>query len=121
MACPYAAGNTVVRLAGCCHAGGVDTTSACRCAVLYAAVLAAASLLLGGCATLPRTPVPADQVAWAVVPGMPDVRAWAGRPNRDMELDFEQSIRDERPDEFPVAADGRIHYPHLALSGGGAP
>lgn len=77
-------------------------------------------LLLGGCATLPRTPVPADQIAWAVVPGMPDVRAWAGRPNRDMELDFEQSIRDERADQFPVAADGRIHYPHLALSGGGA-
>ncbi len=64
--------------------------------------------------------MPADQIAWAVVPGMPDVRAWAGRPNRDMEDDFEQSIRDERPEQFPVAADGRIHYPHLALSGGGA-
>jgi len=86
---------------------------------VYAAVLAVC-LLLCGCATLPRTPVPADQIAWAVVPGMPDVRAWAGRPNRDMEEDFEQSIRDERPDQFPVAADGRIHYPHLALSGGGA-
>ncbi|MFI8716743.1 patatin-like phospholipase family protein [Stenotrophomonas sp. NPDC077464] len=86
---------------------------------MYAAVLAVC-LLLCGCATLPRTPVPADQIAWAVVPGMPDVRAWAGRPNRDMEEDFEQSIRDERPDQFPVAADGRIHYPHLALSGGGA-
>ncbi|MFL9585208.1 patatin-like phospholipase family protein [Stenotrophomonas sp. AB1(2024)] len=113
------AGNTVARLTGCCHAWGVDTISACRHAVVYAAVLAGC-LLLGACATLPRTPVPADQGAWAVVPGMPDVRAWAGRPNRDMELDFEQSIRDEHPDRFPVAADGRIHYPHLALSGGGA-
>jgi len=97
----------------------MDAIHAYRRLPLLAAVLAVC-LLLGGCATLPRTPVPADQIAWAVVPGMPDVRAWAGRPNRDMELDFEQSIRDERADQFPVAADGRIHYPHLALSGGGA-
>lgn len=97
----------------------MDAIHAFRRLPVLAAVLAVC-LLLGGCATLPRTPVPAHQVAWAVVPGMPDVRAWAGRPNRDMELDFEQSIRDERPDQFPVAADGRIHYPHLALSGGGA-
>jgi len=79
-----------------------------------------ACLLLGGCVTLPRNPVPANQMAWAVVPGMADVRGWAGRPNRDMELDFERSMHDERPSDFPVASDGRIHYPHLALSGGGA-
>ncbi|MGY8562876.1 patatin-like phospholipase family protein [Paracidovorax citrulli] len=97
----------------------MDPIHAFRRLPLLAAVLVVC-LLLGGCATLPRTPVPADQIAWAVVPGMPDVRAWAGRPNRDMEEDFEQSIRDERPEQFPVAADGRIHYPHLALSGGGA-
>jgi len=97
----------------------MDPIHAFRRLPLLAAVLVVC-LLLGGCATLPRTPVPADQIAWAVVPGMPDVRAWAGRPNRDMEEDFEQSIRDEHPEQFPVAADGRIHYPHLALSGGGA-
>ncbi|WP_145477501.1 patatin-like phospholipase family protein [Stenotrophomonas rhizophila] len=97
----------------------MDAIHAFRRLPLLAAVLVVC-LLLGGCATLPRTPVPADQIAWAVVPGMPDVRAWAGRPNRDMEEDFEQSIRDEHPEQFPVAADGRIHYPHLALSGGGA-
>lgn len=97
----------------------MDAIHAFRRLPFLAAALAGC-LLLGGCATLPRTPVPADQIAWAVVPGMPDVRAWAGRPNRDMEEDFEQSIRDERPDQFPVANDGRIHYPHLALSGGGA-
>jgi len=97
----------------------MDAIHAFRRLPLLAAALAGC-LLLGGCATRPRTPVPADQIAWAVVPGMPDVRAWAGRPNRDMEDDFEQSIRDERPEQFPVAADGRIHYPHLALSGGGA-
>ncbi len=97
----------------------MDAIHAFRHLPFLAAALAGC-LLLGGCATLPRTPVPADQIAWAVVPGMPDVRAWAGRPNRDMEEDFEQSIRDERPEQFPVAADGRIHYPHLALSGGGA-
>lgn len=77
-------------------------------------------LMLGACVTLPRDPVPADQIAWATVPGMPDVRGWAGRPNRDMQVDFERSMHDERPDDFPVASDGRIHYPHLALSGGGA-
>jgi len=73
----------------------MDPIHAFRRLPLLAAVLMVC-LLLGACATLPRTPVPADQIAWAVVPGMPDVRAWAGRPNRDMEEDFEQSIRDER-------------------------
>lgn len=102
-----------------CHAGRVDASNA-RCRAVASLLLLLGGLLLGGCATLPRNPVPADRVAWASVPGMSDVRGWAGRPNRDMELDFERSLRDERPEDFPIAADGRIHYPHLALSGGGA-
>lgn len=104
---------------GQCHACGVDALIARpRARACLAALLGC--LLLSGCATLPRNPVPADQVAWARVPGMPDVRGWAGRPNRAMALDFEQSMQEERPGDFPVGSDGRIHYPHLALSGGGA-
>lgn len=79
-----------------------------------------ASSALTGCATLPRNPVPEGATGAAVVPGMPDVRAWAGTPSPALQQDFERSVRDERERDFPVAQDGRIHYPHLALSGGGA-
>ncbi len=54
------------------------------------------------------------------MPGMPDVRAWAGQPNPTLELDLAKSFTQESEEEFPVAADGSVHYAHLALSGGGA-
>lgn len=72
-----------------------------------------------GCSTLPRNPVPANQAGEATIPGMPDVRARAGRPAPAMERDYLLSLQQESPEDFPVAADGIIHYPHLALSGGG--
>ena len=43
-----------------------------RAAVLVAAVF------LSGCGILPRHAVPVDQMATAVIPGMPDVRAPCG-------------------------------------------
>ena len=79
----------------------------------------AVAAALCGCSTLPRNPVPANQAGEATIPGMPDVRARAGRPAPAMERDYLLSLQQESPDDFPVAADGIIHYPHLALSGGG--
>ena len=69
---------------------------------------------------LPRNPVPPELTAVASIPGMPDVRAWAGRPSAAMERDFERSFQQESPADFPRGADGVVRYPHLALSGGGS-
>jgi hypothetical protein len=84
------------------------------------AFLVLAVALLSGCAILPRNAVPVDRMSEAVVPGMPDVRALAGRLDPAMERDLAQSFAQESAADFPVAADGRVHYPHLVLSGGGA-
>lgn len=75
---------------------------------------------LSGCASLKRDPVPSEQTREAHIPGMPDVRAWAGRPSEVMERDFAQSFAQESSADFPPGPDGVIRYPHLALSGGGA-
>ncbi|KAF1689048.1 patatin-like phospholipase family protein [Pseudoxanthomonas koreensis] len=75
---------------------------------------------LAGCATLPRSPVPVGQAHEATIPGMPDVRGWAGEPDDALAEDFSRSLQQESPDDFPVGADGTIRYPYLALSGGGA-
>jgi len=85
-------------------------------AVLVAVALAAS---LAGCGILPRNPVPLDSMGAASIPGMPDVRAWAGTPSPTMERDFLESFAQESRNDFPVAADGKIHYAHVALSGGG--
>jgi hypothetical protein len=83
-------------------------------------VLAGLAASLAGCGVLPRNPVPPELTAEATIPGMPDVRAWGGRPNAAMERDFERSFAQESPGDFPRGADGVVRYPHLALSGGGA-
>jgi predicted acylesterase/phospholipase RssA len=83
-------------------------------------VLAGLAVSLAACGVLPRNPVPPELTAAATIPGMPDVRAWAGRPSAAMERDFEQSFPQESPADFPRGADGAVRYPHLALSGGGA-
>jgi len=78
-------------------------------------------LALGGCAALlPRNPVPEHLTASAAIPEMSPVRAWAGRPDPAMVRDLEASFDQESAEAFPVAADGFIHYAHLALSGGGS-
>jgi predicted acylesterase/phospholipase RssA len=83
---------------------------------LWVAVL----VLLSGCGILPRNAVPIDLMPQAVIPGMPDVRAPAGRISQAMTQDLALSFSQESPVDFPVAPDGYIHYAHLALSGGGA-
>jgi hypothetical protein len=78
------------------------------------------SFALAACGALPRNPSPPQQFLQATIPRMPDVRAWAGQPSETMERDLAQSFAQESTQDFPRSADGRVRYPHLALSGGGA-
>jgi predicted patatin/cPLA2 family phospholipase len=73
-----------------------------------------------GCGTLLRNPVPAPLTTVAEIPHLPEVRAWPGVPSPAMEQDLVRSFAQESRKNFPRAADGKIHYAHLALSGGGA-
>jgi len=73
-----------------------------------------------GCGTLIRNPVPAELTTTAIVPGLPDVRAWAGHSSRALQDDIVLSYKQESRADFPVGADGRVQYSHLLLSGGGA-
>ena len=82
--------------------------------------LSSLSCCLPAAACLPRNGVPADLMQASVIPGMPDVRAPAGRISAEMTKDLAQSFKQESPNDFPVGADGYVHYAHLALSGGGA-
>ncbi|MBN8507911.1 MAG: patatin-like phospholipase family protein [Burkholderiales bacterium] len=85
-----------------------------------AVLLAGAALLLAGCGSLPRNPVPHQDELVAGIPGLPGVRGWAGRSSPPLEADLIESFRQESEADFPRAADGTVHYAHLALSGGGA-
>jgi predicted acylesterase/phospholipase RssA len=75
---------------------------------------------LSACASLPRSPVPVELSPQATIPGMPDVRGWAGEPSAALADDFRRSLRQESAEDFPLRPDGTIRYPYLALSGGGA-
>jgi predicted acylesterase/phospholipase RssA len=77
-------------------------------------------LAIGACGSLPRNPAPPQRTLQAVIPQMPDVRAWAGHPREAMERDLAQSFAQESAQDFPRRADGSVRYTHLALSGGGA-
>ena len=77
-------------------------------------------IALAGCGTLLRNPVPAPEAPTATIPHLPDVRLRAGQPSAAMERDLADSFAQESSRDFPRAADGTIHYAHLALSGGGA-
>jgi hypothetical protein len=79
-----------------------------------------AALLVAGCAVLPRNAIPVEKMGVATVPGMPDVRGWAGRSSEPIARDLAQSFAQESPADFAPAAGGPIRYAHLALSGGGA-
>jgi len=85
-----------------------------------AALLLAALLLLSGCGSLPRNPVPADDVNAAVIPGLPYVRSFAGKAHTHLQADLIESYRQESRKVFPLRPDGTVHYSHLLVSGGGA-
>lgn len=86
--------------------------------IVLPAAAAALLVAIAGCGTLPRNGVPPELMADAVIPGMPDVRAWARRGDTmtaDLALSFEQ----ESPEDYPPGPDGVVRYAHLAISGGG--
>ncbi len=83
-------------------------------------LVVAAAIGLAGCTTLPRNALPVELMAEASIPGLPDVRAAAGRRSTAMTDDLALSFAQESPAEFPLGPDGVVRYPHLALSGGGA-
>ncbi|AKC88042.1 patatin-like phospholipase family protein [Pseudoxanthomonas suwonensis] len=88
--------------------------------LVHALIPIAFAASLAGCITIPRHPVPAGATASAMLPGMPEVRGWAGSHSDALERDFILSLQQESPEDFPVGADGVIRYPYLAISGGGA-
>lgn len=85
-----------------------------------ALALVAVASSLTGCGALLRDPVPPELSSQATIPGMPEVRARAGRPSPAMEGDLARSFEQESRTDFPVDAEGVIRYAHLAVSGGGA-
>jgi hypothetical protein len=91
------------------------------CIFCRASVLALLSLLLlSACATLPRTPVPLDEIYAAAVPDMPGIRAWGGQPSPEFQRDLVESVRQERAAEDARPDGGVDKYAALALSGGGS-
>ena len=89
-------------------------------AMLTRWVVVCAVASLTGCGTLPRNALPTELMGAAVIPGMPEVQAPAGRPSLALSQDLARSFEQESPDVFPVGTDGIVHYATLALSGGGA-
>jgi len=75
--------------------------------------------LISGC-TLPRNPVPVAQIPDAELVGISGVRAFAGEVSPVFQQDLIESVRQERPGDFPLKPDGSTSYSALALSGGGA-
>ena len=86
----------------------------------YSLALLFTSLVLSGCATLPRDPVPLDQIDQAEVVGMPGVRAWAGQVSPLFQQDMMESVKGDlsRLDELELDENGIPVYSALALSGG---
>jgi hypothetical protein len=93
--------------------------STSRCKNGLRGVLLCLALALSACSTLPRNALPAELVDQAAIPGMPVIRAYGGKLSPYMMADLSRSFEQESAEDFPVASDGKIHYPHLALSGGG--
>ena len=81
--------------------------------------LAMLLFLSSGCATV-RHAVPHDLVTKAQIEGMSDIRSFAGEENSVIEKSLIESVKEEKPDDYPVDKDGVKTYPILALSGGAA-
>jgi predicted acylesterase/phospholipase RssA len=75
-------------------------------------------LLLAGCASIKRHPVPIENLDRAVIPGMPDIRDWGDEPSPHFQEDLIQSVRDAW--EANGAAPGNHPMYALVLSGGGS-
>ncbi len=77
-------------------------------------------LALAGCGSLPRNPVPVEQIYRAEVVDLPQVRAWGGEFSEHFQRDLVQSIYDEKGLDYVEHDDGSRGYIALAISGGGA-
>ena len=75
--------------------------------------------LLSGCATV-RHPVPPELVEQAEIGDMDDVRVMVGESNTMLQINLLESVKQERPEDFPANLLGVKTYPMLAISGGGA-
>ena len=82
-----------------------------------AALAALAVANLAACGILPRNAVPVELMDRASIPGMPDVRAPAGRQDPAMMRDLVASFAQDPP--ASAAGGGVARYASLALSGGG--
>ena len=79
----------------------------------------AAAILVAGCTSIQRNPVPIESADRAVIPGMPDVRDWGNRPSRKFQQDLVRSVRDEWAQQ-PPEPDQPLSMNVLLLSGGGS-
>ena len=76
-------------------------------------------VFLSGCATV-RHPVPPELVEQARIGDMDDVRVIVGESNTMLQINLLESVKQERPEDFPASFIGVKTYPVLAISGGGA-
>jgi len=75
-------------------------------------------LLLVGCTSIKRQPVPINDLDRAIIPGMAGVRDWGDEPSENFQNDLIQSERDAR--EANGSAPGTQPKSVLVLSGGGS-
>jgi predicted acylesterase/phospholipase RssA len=75
-------------------------------------------LLLVGCTSVHRRPVPIDKMDRAVIPGMPGIRDWSDRPSRHFQEDLVQAVRDGWATDATATGDHPVNV--LVLSGGGS-
>jgi predicted acylesterase/phospholipase RssA len=75
-------------------------------------------LLLIGCTSIKRQPVPVEAMDRAVIPGMPDIRDWGDEPSPHFQEDLIESVRQGREADGLESIDRPMHT--LVLSGGGS-
>ena len=75
-------------------------------------------LLLIGCTSIQRQPVPIQDMDRAVVLEMPDIRDWGDEPSAQFQVDLVQSVRDAWDSNGSGAGGRPMHV--LILSGGGS-
>ena len=86
---------------------------------LFALIALCSLFMSSGCARV-RHAVPTDLMAKADLPGMSGVRSYFDHPNPLVQESLLESVKQERPGDYPVNARGVKAYPLLAISGGAA-
>ena len=76
-------------------------------------------VLLSGCTSLTRNPVPTEKIHEVERAGYSDIRAWGGKFSEVFQKDIILSVKQEGKNDFPHTADGKLQYSVLILSGGG--